>query len=412
MKNLYKYIRNWVQDMGEIITLEFRALITNSGALIIMLGGTLIYGLLYNYMYEPNVIHNIPIAIVDESRTATSREFSRMLNSTNKVKVITNDVNFEQAKELIKSQDIKGFVYFSRDFEEKIAQGEQTTVSVYATTYAFLYYGSISKAVANCALAIGDKIKAEKIGSIKTPKQSILAQVKGINVVGTAVFNHTEGYGDYLVPQVMLLVLYQTLIIGIGILAATQREKNKGELLSRKATNKRGVLRIVLGKSICYLIVYGIISLFLMGFAPLLFDLPNRASGLEIAAFMIPFLLATTFIGICLSVLFHSEESPLLLIVFSSIPLLFLAGTSYPFELLPWYWRIFHYIIPAPLATMAFVKLNSMGAEFSQIKMEYLTLWIQTFVYFVLALFAYSYNIKQIKKANTMKTTNSQKTNT
>ncbi|MGL5561826.1 MAG: ABC transporter permease, partial [Tannerellaceae bacterium] len=276
----------------------------------------------------------------------------------------------------------------------------------------FLYYESVSQAVANCALAMGDKIKVKKIGSIDAPKESQLAQVQGINVVGTAVFNHTEGYGDYLVPQVMLLVLYQTLVIGIGILAGTQREKNKGELLSRKATSKRGVMRIVLGKSICYLIVYGIISLFIIGFIPFLFDLPNRASGLNIVAFMIPFLLATTFIGICLSVFFHSEESPLLLIVFSSVPLLFLAGTSYPFELLPWYWRIFHYIIPAPLATMAFVKLNSMGAEFSQIKMEYITLWIQTFVYFVLALFAYSHNIKQIKKANTMKATNSQKTNT
>lgn len=412
MKNLFTYIRNWLRDMGEIITLEFRALITNPGALIIMLGGTLLYGILYNYMYGPNVIHNTPIAIVDESRTATSREFSRMLNATSDVKVITNDIGFEQAKELMKSHDIKGIVYFPREFEKEIARGEQTTVCVYATTSAFLYYESVSQAVANCALAMADKIKVEKIGSINAPKESQLAQVQGINVVGTAVFNHTEGYGDYLVPQVMLLVLYQTLVIGIGILAGTQREKNKGELLSRKATSKRGVMRIVLGKSICYLIVYGIISLFIIGFIPFLFDLPNRASGLNIVAFMIPFLLATTFIGICLSVLFHSEESPLLLIVFSSVPLLFLAGTSYPFELLPWYWRIFHYIIPAPLATMAFVKLNSMGAEFSQIKMEYITLWIQTFVYFVLALFAYSYNIKQIKKANAMKTTNSQKTNT
>ncbi|MGL5563238.1 MAG: ABC transporter permease, partial [Tannerellaceae bacterium] len=139
MKNLFTYIRNWLRDMGEIITLEFRALITNPGALIIMLGGTLLYGILYNYMYGPNVIHNTPIAIVDESRTATSREFSRMLNATSDVKVITNDIGFEQAKELMKSHDIKGIVYVPRECEKEIARGEQTTVCVYATTSAFLY---------------------------------------------------------------------------------------------------------------------------------------------------------------------------------------------------------------------------------------------------------------------------------
>lgn len=104
---------------------------------------------------------------------------------------------------------------------------------------------------------------------------------------------------------------------------------------------------------------------------------------------MVPYLMATSFFGLAASRFFTDSEAPLLMIAFFSVGLIFLSGVSYPLELMPWYWRMMHYIIPAAPATLAFVKLNSMGADMADIQPEYITLWIQVVVYFGLSVWVY-----------------------
>ena len=86
------------------------------------------------------------------------------------------------------------------------------------------------------------------------------------------------------------------------------------------------------------------------------------------------------------------------MIAFFSVGLIFLSGVSYPMELMPWYWKIVHYILPAAPGTLAFVKLNSMGADMADIKPEYITLWIQTIVYFIISIWVYKSNLASQKK--------------
>ena len=44
---------------------EFRVMCTRYSILMVLSGGIFLYGLLYNYMYAPNVVRNAPVAVVD-----------------------------------------------------------------------------------------------------------------------------------------------------------------------------------------------------------------------------------------------------------------------------------------------------------------------------------------------------------
>ena len=134
-----------------------------------------------------------------------------------------------------------------------------------------------------------------------------------------------------------------------------------------------------------------------MGLLPLVFQLPHLAYPWKIVALMIPYILATSFFGLACSLFFSDSDAPLLLVAFFSVGLIFLSGVSYPLELMPWYWQWIHYMVPAAPGTLAFVKINSMGASMSEISQQYIILWIQCAIYFVLACRAYRYNIKKAK---------------
>jgi len=153
--------------------------------------------------------------------------------------------------------------------------------------------------------------------------------------------------------------------------------------------------QVVIGKTFVYGMLYAVFALFLLGLIPLMFGLPDIGNPLYVIMLMIPFLLATSFFGLTASLFFTDSDAPLLMIAFFSVGLIFLSGVSYPMELMPWYWNLVHYLIPAAPATMAYVKLNSMGASMSEIHPEYITLWVQCAFYFVTACLVYRYNIRK-----------------
>lgn len=128
---------------------------------------------------------------------------------------------------------------------------------------------------------------------------------------------------------------------------------------------------------------------FLLGLLPHFFSIPNIGNGLYIVLLLIPYLMATSFLGLAASRYFTDSEAPLLMIAFFSVGLIFLSGVSYPMELMPWYWKAAHYILPAAPGTLAFVKLNSMGASMADIRPEYITLWIQVLIYFIISIWVY-----------------------
>ena len=78
---------------------EFRVMCTRYSILMVLSGGIFLYGLLYNYMYAPNVVRNAPVAVVDMSQTPLSRHYSRLLDATPQAQVLTNNADLQAAGE-------------------------------------------------------------------------------------------------------------------------------------------------------------------------------------------------------------------------------------------------------------------------------------------------------------------------
>lgn len=376
---------------------EFKAIITNYAVLLVLMGGIFVYGLLYNYIYAPDLVRKVPVSVVDHSHSELSRHYVRLLNATSQVDVVAIVADYWEAQEMMKSGQVFGILYLPDDFEDRVARDEESVFMMYETTSAFLYYLSMQEASASSMLALNDDIRTGMLDFLSQQDASAFASTQTVGVVGSALYNPTEGYGTYLIPAVLIVIIFQTLMMVIGMISGEERGTGSIVRFADDSINPSfaRMAQVVIGKAFVYGMLYAVFILFLLGLIPLLFDLPNIGNPFYVIMLMIPFLLGTVFWGLTATLFFTDSDAPILMIAFFSVGLIFLSGVSYPIELMPWYWKLTHYLLPAPPAIMAYVKLNSMQASMNEIRFEYITLWIQCVFYFITACWVYKYNIRK-----------------
>ena len=87
------------------------------------------------------------------------------------------------------------------------------------------------------------------------------------------------------------------------------------------------------------------------------------------------------------------RENVMLLIVFVSVPLLFLTGVSWPQSSIPGFWQAVSWLFPSTFGVRGFIRINEMGGTLSDVLPEYYALWGQGLVYFIIACLVYRYQI-------------------
>lgn len=374
--------------LSESYAKTIKSIFHDGGALLFCIVVPLIYPVLYTIIYNAETVYEVPVAVVDDSRSAMSRDYVRRLDATPEVKVIGICAEMNEAQQLMMSRNCYGIVRIPSDFQHVLYRGEQAHVQAYCDMSGLLYYKGILVANTEASLDMNAEIKVAKAGA------SPIASSSGI-AGGTAeqksvmqhpveyeyvnLYNPQSGFATFLIPAVLMLCLQQTMVLGIGLIAGTRRERGE------KASHKRNTLAQLAGIALAFLTIYVPICFYELGVVPHLFSLPQLANPWEIAWLMIPYLLAVFFFGLCVGSISRRRENIILLFVFTTVPMLFMSGVSWPGAALPTFWKYVGYLFPSTFGINAFVKMNNMGAHLDSIHFEYIALWVQCIVYALLA---------------------------
>ena len=113
------------------------------GVFIFFILVPLLYPLLYAFIYTNEVVREVPVAVVDLSGTACSRDYLRRLDATPDVRIATHCTDMAEARRLVQAREVLGVVCVPHGFASGIARGEQVAVSAYADMSGMLYFKSI-----------------------------------------------------------------------------------------------------------------------------------------------------------------------------------------------------------------------------------------------------------------------------
>ena len=284
-----------LHDMCYIWMKEMKATVQDEGVLIFFILVPLLYPLLYSWAYNNEVVRDVPVAVVDLSHTQLSRQFIRQYDASPDVKVAYHCNSLEEARELVGKQIIRGVVYIPADFAQNLNRMEQSHISVYCDMSYMLAYKAIFQTATAVSGGMNKDIQIHLSGNYTSREDDISTQPLAVEEV--AIFNPTGGYGNFIIPGVLMLIIQQTLLLGIGLSAGTARENNRYRDLVPVSRHYNGIFRIVLGKSLCYFMVYAVISAWLTMIVPKLFGFVSLLEWHSLLGLMVPYLLACIFFG-------------------------------------------------------------------------------------------------------------------
>ena len=118
---------------------ELKRIFADSYVLIIFLLGGLIYPLIYGFVYHKGTVDEMSVAVVDLSQSSDSRRFIQKLDATRELDVTYKCASMEEVKVLMQQRKIHGAVLFPRDYDTRLSNMEQATISTYADMASFLY---------------------------------------------------------------------------------------------------------------------------------------------------------------------------------------------------------------------------------------------------------------------------------
>lgn len=376
----------WFKDMLDVSGKELRKVLSDSGVLVFFIIVPLLYPLLYAYLYSREVVREVPVVVVDECRSATSREFLRKSDATPDLKIISYCSDMEEARNLIHRHKAYGLIHIPAEFERTLVDGRQATINLYCDMGGLLYYKAMLSGCTMVSLEMNRDIQMERLSGMSDWEKVVMT--KPIENEYVTMFNPANGFQGFLIPAVLILVLQQTLILGVCMLAGSENERRReGNLiLGSEYSNPITVLG---GKAMAYLLVYGFTATYVLCFVPWLFNMAQLWQLPTLVAFIVPFLLASIFFAISISFFIRDRESCFLLFVFVSVPLIFMSGISWPTSNMPAFWRVLAQIFPSTHAINGFARINTSGALLQDVRYECVALWIQTAVYFMTSLIIY-----------------------
>lgn len=366
----YKYpiVKSFVTELQRI----FR----DPGVVVIFIVATLAYPLIYKALYWNEQINDVPVAVVDLSNSPQSREFLHRWNASPDIKLTHTCSSMAEAEQLLRNQKVHGIIYFPRDFAKQLADPlGQAHISLFCDMSSFLYMKAIYLSCNQVMLESMRNIQIDRYEQMGMDKEFAWSLVQDAPYHETALFTPTGGYGSFLIPAVLVLILHQTLFFGICMLGGTAREENEESYTFTSLIGRAGA---------CFLTYYGLAAI-LLGFFPRLFGIPHIGAIGDILLLIVPYLLAIIFFSLCVSVFIRNRESGLVLLISTSLIFLFMAGISWPKEMIPQAWRWVAACIPYTWGAHAFIHVNSMGATLSQVTREFIALWVLTGAYGVLA---------------------------
>ncbi len=369
----------WFIQVLRVCGRELLLVFRDQGVVIFFLLLNAAYPVLYALIYNPEVVRNERVVVVDDTRSQLSREIVRRLDATQEIAIAGYAANMQEAQDAMHRKECYGILYIPREFGQSVGRGDQGHLSLYCDMSVMMRYKAMFTALSNVTQTMGNERMAMRVEPVVSMSGAIVENRQ------VPVGNPAMGIASTVLLFILPLVLQQSMILGIAML-------HGGSIERRRRNGGRDPMAIeaspgatIVGKMMCHQIVYVIPVIYVLHYIPLMFGFPQNGNFLHIICLAVPFVIAVSFMGQTLSAVVNERESVFLLFVFSSVVFVFLTGVSWPRYLMSRLWWLVGDCVPSTWMVNGYVLMQTNGSTLYQVQHPYWMMWLQLPVMFTLA---------------------------
>ncbi len=166
MKGVLNDIKEWFLETAKVFRREFGMVFRDAGVMLFFFALPLAYPIVYAAIYNPEVTREMPVAVVDNSRTAESREFVRHADATQAIKICGYASDLAQARRWWEEKKCFAVIEIPKDFSQKIGRGEQGVVQFYSDVSLLLRYRTFLESITELQMATDTQLRERALNTL------------------------------------------------------------------------------------------------------------------------------------------------------------------------------------------------------------------------------------------------------
>ena len=285
-----------------------------------------------------NDVRNVPLAVLDQSRSPESRALLDAYRAADYFRIAYDVQSEAEIEQLIASGKAKAAAISPPDYAQRLSDGNAQV--------AFILDGS-DPTSASTALSAAQLISQSHSTEILTQtfaRTGMNLKVQPPVQVHTTVWYNPDLVSAYfMIPGVIGMILYA--IAAILTASSVVRERERGTIEQLIVTPIRS-WELIVGKLMPYVILGFFNTIEVLAVGHWWFGMPIRGDLGLILLLSVVFLITGLGIGLFSSTIANTQQEAMLTVWMTLLPSIFLSGFFFPLEAMPAVLRWFSYLMP------------------------------------------------------------------
>lgn len=343
-----------IKRIRPIVIKEFRQIRRDKRSLGVLLVFPALLVLLIGYALNFDVKH-ISVAVFDQDKTPTSREFVRSFSNSEYFNVNHDVENYSEISKLLDNEKAMIAVVIPPDFSSNLLGGKNTTIQI-------LVDGSNSN-TATTAIGYINAVVQTYSGNVAIAALARYGKEPyvPVNLQPRVWYNPELLSAKFLVPGLIGFILMLSAVVSTSL--SVVREKERGTM-DQMMVSRLQTAEIILGKTISYLLIALVASVLVLLIGYVFFDISIRGSFFWLYVAIFIFLLAALGQGLLISTVSQTQQVAFIISVFTTLlPSLILSGFIFPIRSMPMALQVISNLSPPKffLITLRDIILKGVG---------------------------------------------------
>lgn len=271
-----------------------------------------------------NDVRNFPILVVDQDRSALSREIISAFGSGGTFRIVGITADGAEGESALRNNRARMAVVIPPDLSEHQKAGRSAAVQL-------LLDGS-DGSTGTVALGYSMRILSELRLTARSGSIPGLRPFGGVSLESRIFYNPSLESPYYMVPGIitMILTVIATMLTAMGI----TKEREKGTFEQLVVSPIRG-WELMLGKTLPFAVIAFFDATLATGVGTAVFHIPLTGSASALAALNLSYVLAMLGLGLFVSTVSESQQQAMMTVFAIIFPFIILSDFFFPIENMP-----------------------------------------------------------------------------